>query len=147
MSWREGTHIFRQHLWYVSLTLFSCLINDYIANITPCTGIKREWDGLRPWEASTSPSADKGESYTPVKRDGRRRKPVMDPDEDNDSVLEGGSAIGTPKRSSKKRKVDAGASKPGGLLAPKLPVAASVRGAKKPTRRSARGREVGIGQV
>jgi hypothetical protein len=83
----------------------------------------------------------------PVKRHGRRRKPVMDPDEDNDSILDGGSAIRTTKRSSKKRKVDAGASKPEGLLAPKLPVAARGRGAKNPTRRSARRREVGIGRV
>jgi hypothetical protein len=71
----------------------------------------------------------------------------MDPDEDNDSVLDGGSTTGMPRRSSKKRKVDASSSKPGGLLAPKLPVAAGGRGAKKPTRRSARGREVGIGRV
>jgi hypothetical protein len=109
--------------------------------------MKKEWDGLRPWEASTAPSADEGESYTPVKRDGRWRKPIMDPDEDNDSVPEGGSATGTPKRLSKKQKVDAGASKPGGLLAAKLPVAAGERGAKKPIRRGARGREVGIGRV
>lgn len=58
----------------------------------------------------------------------------MDPDEDNDSVLEGGSATGTPKRSCKKRKVDEPASNSGGLLTPKLPVASGGR-AKKPTRR------------
>jgi DNA-binding domain len=72
----------------------------------------------------------------------------MDPDEDNDSVLEGGSATGTPKRSSKKRKVEAGAGGKGaGLLAPKLPVAAGGKGGRKPARRSARGREVGLGRV
>lgn len=71
----------------------------------------------------------------------------MDPDEDNDSILDG-SAAGTPKRSSKKRKVEPGAGAKGaGLLAPKLPIAAGGKGAKKPTRRSARGREVGLGRV
>src|SRR5271170_2000985 len=83
-------------------SVFSSRSRLQLANVTLCTGVKRECDGLRPWEASAAPSADQGESYMPVKRDGRRRKPIMDPDEDNDSVLEGGSAAGTPKRSSKK---------------------------------------------
>lgn len=64
----------------------------------------------------------------------------MDPDEGNNSVLEG-SAAGTLKRSSKKRKVEAEAGAKGaGLLA-------QVGRCKKPTRRIPRGSEVGFGRV
>jgi hypothetical protein len=89
---------------YLTIPTRKTLHPDYISNIAPCTGIKREWIGPCPWEASTAPSVDEGESYTPVKRDGRRRKPVMDPDDDNDSVLDGRSAIGKPKNRAKRER-------------------------------------------
>lgn len=63
------------------------------------------WDG-----ASTAPSADEGDPFGLTgggkKKDGRRRK-VFDADADDmESIMGEGSTTGTPKRGSKKRKID-----------------------------------------
>lgn len=109
------------------------------------------WDG-----ASTAPSADEGEPLgSSKKRDGRRRKAFDADADDMDSIIGDGSTTGTPKRGSKKRKVDpllrAGATPAlegtAGLIAPKPTAAlggrggrggAATAGGKKGSRKSGR---------
>ncbi|KAG9056060.1 putative DNA helicase ino80 [Serendipita sp. 407] len=119
--------------------------DDLMEGVRGTLGVpgKREWDG------SAAPSADEGDSVVGAKRDGRRRKAVMDPDEDDDSVFgEAGSGIGTPKRHSKKRKVDGALStKASGLLVPKGTGAVGGKGARKGARKAGRGKELATGRI
>jgi hypothetical protein len=112
--------------------------------------VKRDWDALRGYDASGAPSADEGEAFGSSKRDGKRRKALIDPEDDNDSGIgEGGSMSGTPKRTKKKRKVDGAlTTKAPATLAPKPQALTSSKlNGRKGARKPARGREVGGGKV
>jgi hypothetical protein len=130
-----------------------CFIHSFIsspsrsrfANIALCTGIKRKCDHDGPALLPALTKENRIHRLSEI--DERRSDPIMYLDEDNDSILAGGSAARTPKWSSLKRNVDAGASPRGRLLTDKLPIAAGGRGAKKLTRRRTRGREMGVGRV
>jgi hypothetical protein len=114
--------------------------------------------GVSGWDASTAPSADEADaSFVSAggRRDGRRRKALLDPDEgDNDSIAggDGPSAAGTPKRN-KRRKVEVpkggvattgAAGSASGLV---KGAAGPAKSARKGARRSNRGRMIGGGIV